>query len=133
MDPLAEEHDVAFLIARFGDGGLTLQDGEEYEWDDTDNYDPYDPYDDCDEVPDMLDYHLGSTVHPFAEDDIKYRFDVYSFTMGSMDGKQLQFYEVRRRSSPSAHQLITRVGHLVPDGPRTVKHQLQQDPHALRV
>jgi hypothetical protein len=95
MDPPDEQVDVANLIARFSDGGLSLHDGSEYEWDDTDNHRSYDPYDDLDDIPDMLDYHRGSAVDPFAEDDTKYRFNVVSFTMGSMDGKQLQFYEVR--------------------------------------
>lgn len=96
MEVPAQDLDVAELIARFGGQGLTLQDGAEYDWDQLGV--GYDPYGDDDVVPDMLDFHLGNAKHPFAEDDIRYRFDVCSFAMGNMDGKQLQFYEVRLAS-----------------------------------
>lgn len=89
MEAPEQDLEVAELIALFGGDESTLQE-EDYEWDNLRAR--YDPRDDNDEIP--VDLHLGSTNHPFAKDDIKYRFDVCSFAMGNMDGKQLQFYEV---------------------------------------
>jgi hypothetical protein len=124
-----QDPDVAELIARFAGEGITLEDGGEYQWEEFGV--GYDPYDDDDVIPDMLNYHLGKTDDPFAKDDVKYRFDVYSFAMGSMDGKQLQFYDVRLIISLRLPALIVCIGHLLSHGFVAVQYQLQQTPHAF--
>lgn len=130
MDPPDIARDIADLIARFGDVGVTLQGGEEYDWDAGDAYVAFD------DVPDTFDYNLGTIVDPFEGDDFKYRFDVYSFAMGNMDGRQLQFFEVRyayHYPSRNADHHITTLGHILPDRPLPVPHQLQPVPHALSI
>lgn len=54
-----------------------------------------DPYTAFDDTADISNYYLGSTTDPFEDNDIKYRFDVYRIAIGCMDGRQLNFYEVR--------------------------------------
>jgi hypothetical protein len=38
---------------------------------------------------------LGGKENPFVDDDSKYRFEVSEIAIGSMDGKNLKFYEVK--------------------------------------
>jgi hypothetical protein len=86
VDPPDSARNVRDLVSPFDN--VTVNDSQ------NENGPLDDPYVAFDDVPHIFDYYLGVTADPFADDDLKYLFDVYRVAVGNMDGRQLNFYEV---------------------------------------
>jgi hypothetical protein len=104
-DPLDSARNVQDLVSRFDK--VAVDDSEER---DGPLDDPYVAFDDA---PDISDFYLGITVDPFADDDLRYLFDVYRVAVGNMDGRQLNFYEVSSTYRYPSTTLILRLGIVV--------------------